>query len=71
PALRSLAVVAVPYGQGGLAGQLDADADEYGAGPGGEPLGVVGVIGPSRMDYARVIPLVRYCSRLLTHKLRA
>jgi len=28
--------------------------------------GSVGVIGPSRMDYARVIPLVDYVSRLLT-----
>ena len=29
-------------------------------------VGSVGVIGPSRMDYARVIPLVRYVSRLLS-----
>jgi len=29
-------------------------------------LGSVGVIGPARMDYARVIPLVGYVSRLLT-----
>ena len=29
-------------------------------------IGSVGVIGPSRMDYARVIPLVKYVSRLLT-----
>ena len=29
-------------------------------------IGSVGVIGPSRMDYARVIPLVSYVSRLLT-----
>lgn len=35
------------------------------------PLGAVGVIGPSRMDYARVIPLVDYCSRIITEKLSA
>ena len=35
------------------------------------PLGVVGVIGPSRMDYARVIPLVDYCSQIITDKLSA
>lgn len=33
------------------------------------PLGAVGVIGPSRMNYSRVIPLVAYCSRVLTEKL--
>jgi heat-inducible transcriptional repressor len=32
----------------------------------GGSIGSVGVIGPSRMDYARVIPLVGYVSRLLT-----
>ena len=35
------------------------------------PLGAVGVLGPSRMDYGRVIPLVAYCSRALTEKLQA
>jgi heat-inducible transcriptional repressor len=35
------------------------------AGEGGG-IGSVGVIGPIRMDYARVIPLVGYVSRLLT-----
>ena len=34
-------------------------------------LGSVGVIGPVRMDYARVIPLVGYVSRLLTEELDA
>ena len=33
------------------------------------PLGVLGVIGPSRMDYARVIPLVDYFSYLVTENL--
>jgi transcriptional regulator of heat shock response len=31
--------------------------------------GVLGVIGPQRMDYGRVIPLVHYCSELVTRKL--
>ena len=35
------------------------------------PLGVLGVIGPARMDYARVIPLVEYFSHLVTEKLSA
>ena len=26
------------------------------------PLGVIGVIGPSKMDYSRIIPLVKYIS---------
>lgn len=69
PALRSCALVAVPYGRGGLP---DAHDDEYAGVPvGGAALGVVGVIGPNRMDYARVIPLVRYCSRLVARKLEA
>jgi heat-inducible transcriptional repressor len=37
---------------------------------GGEAsLGVLGVICASRMDYARIIPLVGYCSQLVTEKL--
>jgi heat-inducible transcriptional repressor len=34
-------------------------------------LGVLGVIGPQRMDYGRVIPLVQYCGELVTRKLQA
>jgi heat-inducible transcriptional repressor len=34
------------------------------------PAGVLGVIGPSRMNYARVIPLVEFLSQLLTERLR-
>jgi heat-inducible transcriptional repressor len=37
----------------------------------GRPLGALGVIGPHRMDYAHVIPLVDYLSRLLTGRLDA
>jgi len=33
---------------------------------GGEVLGVLGVIGPRRMNYSRMIPLVGYSARLLT-----
>jgi heat-inducible transcriptional repressor len=44
-------------------------ASRYG-GP-GAPLGMLGVIGPSRMNYARVIPLVRYLSEVITGKLSA
>ena len=40
-------------------------------GDGEAPLGVLGVIGPSRMDYARVVPLVDYLSHLVTEKLSA
>ena len=31
----------------------------------------LGVIGPQRMDYGRVIPLVGYCSDAVTRKLNA
>jgi heat-inducible transcriptional repressor len=39
---------------------------------GGElaPVGALGVIGPSRMNYARVIPMVEFFSQLLTERLR-
>jgi heat-inducible transcriptional repressor len=36
-----------------------------------EPLGMLGVIGPSRMHFGRVIPLVEYLSQLITEKLGA
>jgi len=44
-------------------------ASAYGAGA--APLGLLGVIGPYRMDYGRVIPVVDYLSRLVTEKLSA
>jgi heat-inducible transcriptional repressor len=39
---------------------------------GGEaaPLGILGVIGPVRMDYSQVIPLVDYLSQVMTDRLR-
>jgi heat-inducible transcriptional repressor len=56
PGLRHCALVAMRYGR----------CEE-----GEEPLGALGVIGPSRMDFGRVIPLVDYLSRALTDKLGA
>lgn len=64
PALRDCALIAVPYGLNGAGGKDEAGGDE-------EALGVLGVIGPQRMDYAKVIPLVSYCSELMTRKLQA
>lgn len=46
-------------------------ASQYGGSAGREPLGVLGVIGPSRMDFARVIPLVEYLSERVTGRLSA
>jgi heat-inducible transcriptional repressor len=39
-------------------------------GRGGEPLGAVGIIGPLRMDYARMIPVVDYTAKMLTEVLK-
>jgi heat-inducible transcriptional repressor len=61
PSLRDCVLVAVPYGATGVSGEPDE----------GIPLGVLGVIGPQRMDYGRVIPLVHYCSEIVTRKLLA
>jgi heat-inducible transcriptional repressor len=35
----------------------------------GDSAGMLGVIGPTRMDYERIIPLVNYCSQMVTDKL--
>ena len=40
-------------------------------GPSESPVGALGVIGPSRMDFARVVPLVGYVSRMMTRMLPA
>lgn len=40
-------------------------------GRGDAPLGLVGVLGPRRMDYARVIPMVDYFSELVSEKFDA
>jgi heat-inducible transcriptional repressor len=55
PALRRCALVATPYGEGA----------------GDAPLGALGVIGPNRMDFSRVIALVDYFAELVTGKLRS
>jgi heat-inducible transcriptional repressor len=47
--------------------QLALVVAPYGAGA--SPRGVVGVIGPRRMDYPRVVPLVGYVSRLVSERL--
>lgn len=53
----------------GLAGaeRLALVASPYGRG--GDRLGAVGVIGPARMVYARVIPIVEYAARALSRTL--
>lgn len=68
PSLRDCALLAVPYGN------VAADAPPGRRGDSDEvagPLGVLGVIGPQRMDYSRVIPLVEYFSEAVTRKLLA
>lgn len=62
PALRDCVLLAVPYGRMTATTESAPDAGA---------LGVLGVIGPQRMDYGRVIPLVRYCGELVTRKLEA
>jgi heat-inducible transcriptional repressor len=36
---------------------------------GGVPLGTLGIIGPKRMDYSRVIPLVEFAAKAVGEKL--
>ena len=73
PSLRDCALIVVPYGRAetGLPRAMTAANEEINGASGQEPLGVLGVIGPQRMDYGRVIPLVHYCSELVTRKLLA
>jgi heat-inducible transcriptional repressor len=35
-------------------------------GPGGQVVGVVGVIGPTRLNYARVVPMVDFTAQTLS-----
>ncbi|MBM3253590.1 MAG: heat-inducible transcription repressor HrcA [Candidatus Omnitrophica bacterium] len=37
---------------------------------GGEVAGVVGVVGPTRMDYGRIIPIVNYIAKILSERLQ-
>ncbi len=83
PSLCDCVLIAVPYGSSvrdastqGASSVGSTQAGYSGEGVSGEPsgqeaLGVLGVIGPQRMDYGRVIPLVHYCSELVTRKLLA
>jgi heat-inducible transcriptional repressor len=65
--LRDCAMVAVSYGRGTRSG---SPSDRRAGGvKDHKALGALGVIGPNRMDYGRVIPLVSYCSWLVTRKL--
>jgi heat-inducible transcriptional repressor len=49
------------------AGEVSVIASPYGAS--GQVLGAVGVIGPTRMDYQRVIPLVNFTAQVLSRVL--
>ncbi|OGR30984.1 MAG: hypothetical protein A2139_08375 [Desulfobacca sp. RBG_16_60_12] len=44
--------------------QLSLVATSYGSQQ--TPVGSLGVIGPMRMDYARLVPIVRYTASLVT-----
>ena len=74
---RLIAVVDEVLGPSGVTVRLGAEVPEpvlrhcaLVAAPWGET-GALGVIGPSRMDYARVITLVGYLSQVVTEKLGA
>ncbi len=54
-------------GAGEAAGEYGLVSAPYGGG--GAPRGVVGVIGPLRMNYAKVVPVVDFTARLLTELL--
>jgi heat-inducible transcriptional repressor len=68
-ALRQCAIVAIPYGARAGLRSPGNEPGNHSFGQAGGPMGVLGVIGPNRMDYARIIPLVSYCSQLVTEKL--
>lgn len=57
--LDDISVVAASYG--GPTGAEDGGA--------GQPLGTIGVIGPSRMNYSKVIPLVDFTADVITELL--
>lgn len=48
------------------AGEVSVIASPYGAGE--QVLGAVGIIGPTRMNYQRIIPLVNYTAQVLSRK---
>jgi heat-inducible transcriptional repressor len=78
PSLRDCALVSMPYGplreadRGRLVtARMDSRGLASDSGTAAGSLGVLGVIGPQRMDYGRVIPLISYCAELVTRKLLA
>ena len=48
-----------------LADLTDVSVVAASYGPEGRPLGTIGVIGPSRMNYSRVIPLVDFTAEMI------
>jgi heat-inducible transcriptional repressor len=70
PGLQRCALITAPYGSTAMMTSPGDENDLPGAARRSSALGVLGVIGPSRMDYARIIPLVHYCSELVTEKFR-
>ncbi|MEM9443603.1 MAG: heat-inducible transcriptional repressor HrcA [Pseudomonadota bacterium] len=56
--MSGCSIVVAPYGTG------DRDGEA-----GGEVIGAVGVIGPTRMNYARIIPMVDYTARVVSRLL--
>ncbi len=40
------------------------------AGPGAKVLGAIGVVGPTRLNYARIIPMVDYTARVIGRMLK-
>ena len=76
PGWHDLALVAAPYRIGGLGGGRAAATDDRAGGVlalSGEDgaAGVIGVIGPQRMDYPKVMAVVDYLSGVVTEKLSA
>jgi len=56
--MSGCSIVVAPYGTGNLEGES-----------GGQVVGAVGVIGPTRMNYARIIPMVDYTARVVSRLL--
>jgi heat-inducible transcriptional repressor len=56
--MSGCSIVVAPYGTG------DRDGEA-----GGDVVGAVGVIGPTRMNYARIIPMVDYTARVVSRLL--
>lgn len=55
--------------ESGIADLRDTAVIAMPYGPDGEVVGTLGVIGPARMDYARVVPVVEYTARAVSRAL--